>query len=127
MRRFVEKHGNWQQSQNPNVARYEISYLTNSNAELAQVVYRPYLPETGQYKMYGWWAKDLKAASNVPIKIETMKKVQTVTVNQRQNGDGWVLIGTYQFEAGRKTTITIANMNTDGIVEADAFKFELLK
>ncbi len=82
----------------------------------------------GQYKMHGWRVKNLKVVSNVPIKIEFAKGTETKIVNKWKSADGCLFfIETYQFEAGRKTVVTIANTNTDGMVKADAFKFELLE
>lgn len=126
MSRFVKKWGNWTMSEDPKVVRHDITYLINSDKEPAKVIYHPHLPKTGQYKVYGWWVKDAKAASNVPIKIDFAGGTKTIIANQQQSGDGWVLLGTYKFESGNKASVTITNSNADGIVQADAFKFELL-
>lgn len=126
MSRFVEKWGNWTMSEDPKVARHDITYLINSDKEPAKIIYHAHLPKTGQYKVYGWWVKDAKAASNVPIKIDFAGGTKTIIANQQQSGDGWVLLGTYKFESGNKACVTITNSNADGIVQADAFKLELL-
>jgi hypothetical protein len=125
--RFVEKWGNWSLSENPDVMRHDITYYTNADKEPASITFQPHLPKTGNYKVYGWWAKDIKAASNVPIRIDYSGGSKSMTVNQQSTGDGWVLLGTYKFEAGKKGSVTMTNENVNGMVEADAFKFELEK
>ena len=59
--------------------------------------------------------------------IEYSGGAKSITANQKETGDGWILLGTFPFEAGQKGKITLTNEGANGIVEADAFKFELLK
>jgi hypothetical protein len=125
--RFVEKWGSWTLSENPDVVRHAITYYINSDKEWASITYQPHLPKAGNYKVYGWWAKDSKAATNVPLTIDFSGGTKIISANQKQTGDGWVLLGTYPFEAGKKGKVTITNQGVDGVVEADAFKFELAK
>ena len=127
MTRFVQKRGAWQSSENPLVARKDITYLLTTSPEPAQVTYTPYLPATGRYKVYGWWPMDKTAATNTLVKIDCADGPQTVSANQRTMGNGWVLLGTYRFEAGQKSRITVSNEGADGTVIADAFKLELVK
>jgi hypothetical protein len=125
--RFVEKSGRWSLSENPDVARHDITYYINLDKEPASITFQPHLPKDGNYKVYGWWAKDSKAASNVPLKIDYSGGSKTVSANQQQTGNGWVLLGTFPFEAGKKGKVTLSNEGVNGMVEADAFKFELVK
>jgi hypothetical protein len=127
MSRFVEKWGDWKMSEDPEVARHNITYLVNSNKEDAKITYTPYLSKAGQYNVYGWWIKNAKGATNIPVNVQYAGGDKTVISNQRQTGDGWVLMGTYKFDAGKKGSVTIANTNVDGEVVADAFKFEFVK
>jgi hypothetical protein len=127
MSRFVEKEGNWLLSEDPDVIRHDITYYTNTDKEPAQITYQPYLLKEGEYKVYGWWAKDARAATNVPVIIDYSGGSKTIKINQQKTGDGWVLLGNYPFLAGKKGKITITNEGVDGMVEADAFKFELVK
>ena len=127
MSRFVEKWGNWTLSEDPQVARHQITYYINTDKEPAKITYQLHLTRAGQYKVYGWWAKDARAATNVPVMIEYSGGAKSITANQKQTGDGWILLGTFPFEAGQKGKITLTNEGANGIVEADAFKFELLK
>lgn len=127
MTRFVEKWGAWSLSENPDVVRHQITYYINDDKEPAFISYSPYLPKDGDYKLYGWWAKDVRASSKVSINVEYAGGHKTLMANQQQSGDGWVLLGSFPFEAGRKGKVTISNEGANGLVEADAFKFELIK
>src|SRR5690606_37391354 len=124
MSRFVEKQGPWEGSENPLVGRHGITFLSADPNESADITYRPYLPKSGNYKVYGWWPKLKKAAENIPLKINSNGKIKSVSINQRKTGDSWVYLGTFNFEAGKKTEITLSNNNLNGSLVADAFKFE---
>lgn len=126
MSRFVEKEGSWLLSEDPTVHRHDITYYINKEREPAKISYQPHLPKKAQYKVYGWWPKNPISASNVPIKIDYFDGSKTIAANQQQTGDGWVLLGSYTFEA-KGGKVTISNENVDGIVQADAFKFEMIK
>lgn len=127
MSRFVEKTGTWRMSEDPAVGRRDITCLLTDSREPASMTYRPHLPATGTYQVHGWWPKEANAATNVPLRLTTADGPKTLTVNQRQTGNGWVLLGTFRFGAGQQGDITISNAGADGVVEADAFKFELIK
>jgi hypothetical protein len=127
MTRFVEKEGEWSLSENPEVIRHQITFYTNTGKDPASITYQPWLPKAGNYAVYGWWAKDPKAATNVPLTIHYKGGTKTMKMNQQQTGDGWVPLGNYNFVEGKNGKIVITNEGADGMVEADAFKFELLK
>ena len=127
MMRFVEKEGNWALSENPDVARHDITFYTHAGKEPARIAYQPHLPKSGNYRVYGWWPKAAAAATNVPVTIEHTGGTKALKVDQRQTGDGWVMLGTYPFEAGIQGKITLATDGADGTVAADAFKFEWVK
>ncbi|MEL7589025.1 MAG: FAD-dependent oxidoreductase [Prolixibacteraceae bacterium] len=121
--RFVKRIGSWHASENPNVARKDITYRFTDSREYAGMTYQPYLPASGKYRIYGWWAKQETSATKVPVEITCGQSSETVFVNQRETGDGWVLLGTFDCEKGSQTRVTISNRGADGIVIADAFKF----
>ncbi len=127
MTRFVEKEGSWSLSENPDVKRHDITYYINTSNEPAKIIYQPHLNQKGQYNVYGWWPKTSEGATNVPLTINYAGGSKTILLNQKQTGDGWVLLGNYNFLAGKNGKLTITNKAVDGQVIADAFKFELVK
>ena len=75
----------------------------------------------GNYEVYAWWTADTNRASNVPVQISYACGVASTTVNQRENGGSWQLLGTYYFE--EEVSVTLSNAGTDGHVLADAVRF----
>ena len=66
-------------------------------------------------------------SANVPVTIHHKGGTKAMQVNQQRTADGWVRLGNYRFEEGKNGEVIISNKGTDGMVEADAFKVELLK
>ncbi|MBB5286331.1 hypothetical protein HNQ92_004491 [Rhabdobacter roseus] len=124
MRRFVDRTGTWNSSENPLMARHAITYLSSPQSAPSSLVYRPYLPEAGKYKVYGWWPLGPGFATNTPLTIEHAAGKKPLTVNQRDQGGQWIELGTFQFEKGYRGSITVSNQAADGVVVADAFRFE---
>jgi hypothetical protein len=127
MTRFVEKQGSWYASEDPQAGRHAITFLLSESKEPARVMYRPYLPGAGTYKVYGWWPKGAQFAAAVPLTIAHAGGTQTLSLNQQQQGGAWVLLGTFPFEAGQAGTLTLTNEGANGAVAADAFRFERVK
>mgnify|MGYP000996402190 CR=1 FL=1 len=46
-----------------------------------------------------------------------------VTVNQRQEGSQWRLLGSFPFATGSEGSVTLLNAETDGYVISDAVRF----
>jgi len=86
-------------------------------------VYAPNLPSAGTYDVYMLFPAGSNRASNVPVTISHNGGTSTVTVNQKIDNGTWVLLGTYDFNAGTGGTVTIATTGTNGHVIADAVRF----
>jgi hypothetical protein len=88
--------------------------------------FTPNIPSAGTYKVYGRWVGSGSGRSpSVPLEITYAGGAldTTKSVNQQVNGGSWVLIGTYNFNAGTGGNILIKTAGTTGIVMADAFRF----
>jgi hypothetical protein len=125
--RFIEKTGNWKLSEDPLAKRHQITFMVSSQDSPSSFFYRPILQKKGIYKVYGWWPKTPNAATNVSVKIFASTGIQEIEIDQKNNGDDWVLLGIFPLNEGHKNLIEISNTNANGIVIADAFKFELDK
>ena len=71
---------------------HAITFLASPKTELASIVYQPYLPETGNYNVYGWWPNGPDFATNTPMMIHHADGKQQLTVNQRAKGGQWMLL-----------------------------------
>ncbi|HSL88881.1 MAG TPA: phosphodiester glycosidase family protein, partial [Ignavibacteriaceae bacterium] len=84
------------------------------------------LPATAIYEVYGWWVASSNRCTDTPFIIKHKNGVDTVRVNQVQNGSMWKLIGTYQFSQDTSQKVFISNAGTAGssatYVVADAIR-----
>jgi hypothetical protein len=77
--------------------------------------------------VYGWCPSAPDYASNASLVIQHADGRKQLTVNQQNKSGQWVKLGTFRFEKGYNGAITVGNQATDGLVVADAFKFERVK
>ncbi|MDX1769495.1 MAG: FAD-dependent oxidoreductase, partial [Arenibacter troitsensis] len=127
MGRFVEQKGEWSRSEDVSVGRHGITFLLSDPKESAEIIYSPYLPKTGKYKVYGWWPKLKHGSSSVKLQIKTKNNAEILEVDQKNTGDTWEYIGTFNFGQGSESAIILSNAGTKGKIIADAFKFELVE
>lgn len=83
----------------------------------------PNIPQAGEYSVYAWWVDYTNRATNAPYTINYDGGSEVVIVNQKIRGGTWNYLGTYTFAAGTSGSVTLAD-DTDGLVVADALKFE---
>jgi len=86
------------------------------------ITYTPDLPKDGKYDVYLTWKKNGNRATNVPVEITGADGKKSIKVNQRASG-GWVKVYSGSFKAGKSSTLTISNKDTDGHVIADAVRW----
>jgi len=78
---------------------------------------------SGAQEVYLWYAASGNRCTNVPIEIyDGNTHLDTVSVNQQQDGGQWNLLGTYSF-SGTARIITISNADSDCVTSADAVYF----
>ena len=111
---------------------YGTNYIHNNNTGQGAkwVIYQPNLAATGTYNVYMRWTAATNRAAVVPVDIFTSNGVQTVTVNQRENGGAWILLGNFPLTWSNahvkvRTDGTNATDGTAGFVTVDAVKFVL--
>jgi len=85
----------------------------------------PYIPSTGNYKVYVRYRAGSNRCSSVPFTVYYAGGKQTTNLNQQTNNDTWVLVGTYAFNQGFGGYCRMDNRATGGdVVCFDAVKFE---
>lgn len=90
--------------------------------ERKSVSFHPSL-QPGSYTVFGRWTQHQNRSTAVPVEIVHAGGLDTVVVDQTANGNQWVSLGTYNFDAGDSGSVTIANGRAPGYVIADAVKF----
>jgi len=79
------------------------------------------LAGSGQYRVYTRWTAYGNRATNAQYQVRHAAGTSTVTVDQRQNGGQWMLLGTYDLDAGSQVVLTD---QANGYVIADAVMAE---
>jgi hypothetical protein len=79
--------------------------------------------EQGRYRVYARWTMNSDRATNAKYTIHHGGGSSLVTVNQRQNGSRWVLLGTYDLGPGLSHRVELSNDADSTYVIADAIRF----
>jgi hypothetical protein len=76
-------------------------------------------------KVQAWWTAAGDRSTKAPFLIYDANQVQldTVYVNQQQNGGKWVDLGTYSFTTGWNVVALSRWTTGSGVVVADAVRF----
>lgn len=85
--------------------------------------YRFAIPSTGNYTVDAWYPSNSGYNNATPYVIVTTGGNQSVTVNQRSGGGGWVRLGTFSLAAGDYNAVAVSRWtNGTGYVIADAIR-----
>ena len=98
----------------------------NSGKGSKTALFVPNVQFTDDYFVYARWVGGSDRATNVLYDVfygTNGEKHTTLTVNQRQNGGGWVLLGKFHLEKGTSAFVRVRNYGTDGVVSVDAMRF----
>jgi len=83
----------------------------------------PTVPKTAKYDVYAWWVAGSNRANNAPYTINHRAGSSVVTKNQTLTGSQWVLLGSYDFQAGSSGNIVLGdNAEASKVVSADAVR-----
>lgn len=87
-------------------------------------VWGTYISSPGTYDVYAYWPKHDDNATGVSYRVFSADGVSDVTVNQAQDGDRWVKLGSYNFDQSSYTVIlTDFNTGTGKKVYFDAIQW----
>ncbi|WP_428623320.1 putative Ig domain-containing protein [Sedimenticola sp.] len=93
--------------------------IVSVDAEPNTAIWHFDIPESGQYRVYGYWPAYSSRATNAGYQIEHADGRSTVLANQQQNGSRWNLLGTFNFNQGEGYNVRLTDQ-ADGTVVADA-------
>ncbi len=75
--------------------------------------------QSGTFDLYAWWPRGDDRAIDTPFTIQAGRQVQTIPVNQRDNGNGWYKVLSLEINAGETVSVMIGG-STSGYANADA-------
>ncbi|MCC6526563.1 MAG: N-acetylmuramoyl-L-alanine amidase [Polyangiaceae bacterium] len=120
----IEVGSNWTASTNV-AGYYNTGYWwrsTGASSDLAK--FKAYLPSAKKMAVEAWWPAASDRAPEAPFIIYdgNGNQLDTVLVNQQQNGGKWVTLGTYNLTAGWNV-VALSRWTTAGyVVVADAVR-----
>ena len=112
--------GNWD-SWGSGGCHGKINHWIGAGGGLAEAQWNIVIPATGTYEVFAQWTQMPNRATNAPYHIRHADGIDTVRVNQRENGGHWNSLGIYKFSKDTPASITITN-DANGCVIADAVK-----
>jgi ribulose 1,5-bisphosphate synthetase/thiazole synthase len=117
----AEKRGYWTHSSSARSLGIGYQHDGNEAKGAKTAIFRPEVPQAGDYEIFLLYPPLPNRASNVPVQIAiTGGATTTVKVNQKSAGKGNERsLGRFKLGAGRSVTITVSNEGTDGYVIAD--------
>lgn len=108
---------------------YGANYLTDGDTGKGSksVRFIPDLPATSSYTVSLRWPGQANRATNVLVRIHHNGGVFETRVNQEQNSNTWVNLGTFQFNAGSSPagSLVIDNAGSNEYVIADAARWSI--
>ncbi len=97
-------------------------YYVRDAAPSDAFTWTPAIPSAGAYQVYARWPASSANTAAAQYTVTRDGGASTVTLNQKQNGGAWVLLGSYQFTPGAGQKVTLA-ASSDGTTIADALLF----
>ncbi|NOU67918.1 hypothetical protein GC096_28225 [Paenibacillus sp. LMG 31461] len=123
----VIKVGTWD-SNNSATDKYLTNYnyvtSTNTDGGTKSVTFTPPLTGSGMYNVYIWWPAHFNRATNIPVDIVHAGGTAPASIDQTSLGGQWNFVGSYSFAAGSTGYVKIRTDGVNGVVVADAVKFE---
>jgi hypothetical protein len=120
----IAKTGTWTSS--ASIAGYKGTDFLFSNGGSANTIkYTPTIPASGSYDVYVWYESHPNRSNAVPLEIGYNDGASTdtsKTLNEKVNGTKWVLVGTYNFNAGTGNYLKIVGAASD-YTTADSVMF----
>lgn len=113
--------GNWATSTYSNNKYGSNYYHDNNSGKGSKSAGFTASVEGGNYAVFSWWVKDANRATSVKYEVTHANGTATLSVDQRNEGNGWIYLGNYDFNSTAK--VVIKNDGSDGYVIADAMKF----
>ncbi len=105
---------------------YNWAYSSGGGGPPGEAEWRPNLPTDGTYEVAIWYVQGANRAVNAPFTVHHRGGTTTIEVNQQINGETWLSLGSYCFQAGTSGCVRLGTDATAVVVIADAVRFELV-
>jgi hypothetical protein len=99
--------GTWPSSSYPNPYKTDSVYADVNKGAVAY--WTPTIATPGIYQVYAWWTAGVGRVNDAKYTVTHSGGTTTVTVNQKQNGGMWNLLGTFTLNTGSKVQLSDAS------------------
>jgi len=123
----AQKTGSWSESVSI-PWRVGRAYLHDGNTHKGEsaATFTPVIAAAGEYEIILLNVPNANRASNVPVTVSISGQPgQTLKVDQKTKGE--ISLGKFQLPAGKLTSVTVSNQDTDGHVILDGIQFKPVK
>lgn len=123
----AKQTGHWTESSS-SVWRVGHGYAHDGNTGKGEssALFTPDIPTAGDYEIILFNAPNSNRASNVPVTVNVAgQPSKTAKVDQKSKGE--ISLGRFKLPAGKTTTVTVSNKDTDGHVILDGVQFKPVK
>ena len=98
--------------------------VTEEEVDPAEAVWRPDIPERGEYAVYVSYRSFSNSTTDARYTIHHLGGDTEFHVNQRMAGGTWVYLGTFPFDEGDEGYVRLTSRSSSaGVVSADAVRF----
>ena len=121
---FIEVSSNWNASANVS-GFYGTGYWWSSTESISDgASFKFYLPSDSTRTVEAWWSSSWDRSDNAPFIMydSDETKLDTVWVNQQDNGGQWNTLGTFDFKAGWNKVMLSRWTGAGSVVIADAVR-----
>lgn len=112
--------GTWRASTLPGVDGTRSLY---TNASGARATWTPDLGTAGRYLVQAWFPTNPTTTTATDFTVAHAGGSSAVRINQRDTGGAWVTLGTWQFPAGTRSSVTLEHIASSGYTRANAVRF----
>ncbi len=104
--------------------------IMHGDKKEATALWRPEIPERGEYAVYISYKSLPESASAVCYTVNHLGGESRFIVNQKIGGGTWIYLGTFEFDKGNRGHVSVSNMTPPGyrhergkVITADAVRF----
>ncbi|WP_417383017.1 FAD-dependent oxidoreductase [Gimesia sp.] len=100
-------------------------YVYHGKGKKAEIHFKFQVEKTGKYEVRLSYGHHENRATNTPVTIRSPQESKTVKINQRIKPplkNGFISLGTFEFEKGQEIEVVMSNEGVDGNVHADAIQ-----
>jgi len=100
-------------------------YVYHGKGKKAEIHFKFQVEKPGKYEVRLAYGHHENRATNTPVMIRSPQETKTVKINQRIKpplANGFISLGTFQFEKDQPIEVIMSNSGVDGNVHADAIQ-----